>query len=522
MEDSEYNDSSNPVYPNGLAYTPQTKWEYAPFFKRHVFTGASQADQAANLVTSPSFQSFWSKGGNQTDYTSLFQIDSEAERVRHQIRLNSVGGISGSNFDIDRQAPRIKRPSIPVPPQGIRNIQFASNGWPVRIDNSILGMDYDQVLKEGAFVPVEQRDIFPSLTPQEREWWTKNLEQYQKDLLRADKASSNFRSIPVELRNQSGALIRADRDKLRLLNYGLTDQPLTRMVNASDSRNLLNVSAEFERGMSSAYGGPRVKYPNVLRFLSTQNPDASLAVLEGRRLQQIREEMRLFEEARRYPYLISSSKDSNLNILAGKTPTPFLDVVTPVPEPVAVPNALAGESRRVGRMTRDFVTGVTKNGNTWNDPLPSTTTTIYGPPSKYAGLQTALNNGVSVSLKALAVLGGIMEVQKVPDRIRGYYINALKQDPNWRPDVTDKIGMSLFAGLESALNYGSMGLWDEKERIARDATSTAGYGKGYYGTMIPEKGTTSVHYNPESRYDKKQGFEITDTINDEITHFINK
>lgn len=109
----------------------------------------------------------------------------------------------------------------------------------------------------------------------------------------------------------------------------------------------------------------------------------------------------------------------------------------------------------------------------------------------------------NVAGKTLAVVGGALEVAKVPDRVKGYYMNALKNDPNWRPDASDKFGMSLFAGLETALNFGSMGFYDQKERIYNDMTSGAGYGKGYYGTMVPPSGTTSVHYNPESRYERQ-------------------
>ena len=108
----------------------------------------------------------------------------------------------------------------------------------------------------------------------------------------------------------------------------------------------------------------------------------------------------------------------------------------------------------------------------------------------------------SVAGKGLVVAGAGLEVANVPRRMQGYYMNALKNDPNWRPDPSDKIGMAFMAGIESAANFATLGFYDQKERIATDMTSGAGYGKGYYGTMAPPAGTTSVHYNPESRYQR--------------------
>ena len=134
---------------------------------------------------------------------------------------------------------------------------------------------------------------------------------------------------------------------------------------------------------------------------------------------------------------------------------------------------------------------------------PDQSITVAGPASKYSQLAAKGQQAFHVGGKALAVIGGALEVANVPDRVKGYYMNALKNDPNWRPDASDKFGMSLFAGLESSANFATMGFYDQRERIARDATSGAGYGKGYYGTMIPRSGMTSVHQNPESRYDRQ-------------------
>lgn len=122
--------------------------------------------------------------------------------------------------------------------------------------------------------------------------------------------------------------------------------------------------------------------------------------------------------------------------------------------------------------------------------------------------------------KGLALAGAILEVSNVPERIKGYYINALTKDPTWRPDISDKFGMALFAGLESSVNFATAGFYDQKERILDDMTSQKGYGKGYYGTMIPAEGTTSVHYIPEKMLPSSK---ITETnVPEDLQRYIKK
>jgi hypothetical protein len=117
--------------------------------------------------------------------------------------------------------------------------------------------------------------------------------------------------------------------------------------------------------------------------------------------------------------------------------------------------------------------------------------------------QPEVARAVSVAGKGLAVVGAGLEIARVPSRIDNYKLNAWKNDANWKPDFSDELGMAAAAGVETSLNFATLGLWDNKERIARDATSGAGYGKGYYGTMVPPSGTTSVHNNPQSRYERQ-------------------
>ena len=451
-------EDSNDITTSPLAYTPQGNWEYAPFFKRNVYTGMSQADQAANLMTSDSFRNYWSKGAT-----------ASGEGITG-IRLNNPRqdfGITQLNEGrVNTERPFYGNQSKPT--------KGSTNG----------------VLK------------FSGLRNTDPTYW--------------------------DLRNQAGAPIKADRDALALLKYRVQNNGNTRYVSNNGYGDLLGLSAEIQP--NGTMNPISYRFPADLRFRYNSSAQPLLtadAIMDYNR--QLQWERDLFA----YSSLMKNGKFPNLesgnvnNRVGARGPLysipENLDVPTPQearPRPFALPTNPSQE-RRVGRITQNVVTGVFANGRPWTDPLPnSTTTTIYGPPDKYAGLKTALKNTAYVGAKVLAVVGGALEVARVPDRVKGYYINALKDNPNWRPDASDKFGMSLFAGVETAANFATMGLYDVSPQIRKDATSTAGYGKGYYGTMIPEKGTTSVQYNPDSRYDKKQGFEITDTINDEIGHYI--
>lgn len=153
-------------------------------------------------------------------------------------------------------------------------------------------------------------------------------------------------------------------------------------------------------------------------------------------------------------------------------------------EEVFVPATMGNKARRVANVNTDG------------------SITVIGPADEASKWAARGRQALNIGGKALLVAGIAGETMNTPSRIQKYYMNALKEDPNWRPDISDKIGMSFAAGVENAINFGTMGFYDQKERIFNDMTSGAGYGKGYYGTMTPPAGTTSVHYNPESRYQR--------------------
>lgn len=511
------------------AYTPLNEWKYVPFYKKNVFTGAGQFDQAANLITSPSFQNFWSSGGSQSDFTTGIRIESEMRDV------GLASDIKRRNIDISSKLP--PRPRLPTPPPHIRPIELDPFGMP-KIQQGPIG-DVGEALglggqtareafETGMFVPSKYKDIWPHMTAEEQSWWNQRLRgvgegnNYNQKMLNWQHANSASRSVPIELRGIAGALPREERMLYNTLHYGMDagvakfispehysrfDLKNYRLVNASDPSNLLGVSQELSDSRKFLHPNNRIR--TGISLLTSDNPELPLNLREARRVIKDAGQLSLENNLVRADQMWTKTHDmaDNFNSLKNAKGNLGLYSLEDVP-PVVKDEFAVGvgqynqNKRNIGGIKRDMAIGVGADGKPWTDPLPTTTTTVYGPPSKSAQWMARGEQALHVGGKALMVLGGVMEQFNVPDRMKGYYINALQQDPNWRPDPSDKLGMAMWAGVESALNFGTMGMWDQKERIATDMTSGAGRGKGFYGTMVPPVGTTSVHSVPD-RYERQ-------------------
>jgi hypothetical protein len=508
------------------AYTPINEWNYVPFYKKNVFTGAGQADQAANLITSPSFTSFWSSGGSQEDNISAVRVTS-ATRDRDVTALASQG-----KYNIDSPSPT--PPPRPVPPEGIRNIDFKTYynkegyylqghqqveiPWELRVENAPnrwSNMNYDWH-PDSPYRPATMQGTFPQLTHEEHNWWIKEMRGGEIDpktgLMSGGwneryndyySARLKHESIPLALRNTAGAMVRDDRQLYSTLRY-FTDgsgQGVYRGVNASSPTNLAGLSSELSLyGKGSRFSVPTAnpKWQSNILFVSSPSGELAMNTRNSQRVLGLGDTYRLNERAitDTAPYAANTGRP------IPEDTGPLLDIAQQEPEAIALTKSNLNEARRVGMIQRDKISGVDKAGKHWQDARPSTTTTVYGPPSKSAQWMARGEQALHIGGKALMVLGGVMEQFNVPERMKGYYTNALQQDPNWRPDPSDKLGMAVWAGLESAMNFGTMGFWDQKDRIATDMTSGAGRGKGFYGTMVPPSGMTSVHSAPD-RYERQ-------------------
>lgn len=510
-------------------YIPITKWNYVPFYKKYTFTGVSQTDQAANLITSPSFTSFWSGGGSQADLTTGMRLDSETRDVHLAKQLRSR--------DIDYTPNIPKKPTLPTPPPHIRPIKLDTWGYPLT-QNPLKGLGEhlglgletaQEAFEHGMFVPAKHGDIWPLMTAEEQAWWHQKVRgigeglNYNNQVSNWQAAKSATHSVPIELRNIPSALPRNERMLVNTLHYGMdagvapylianpnqrhADLKNFRLVNASDPSNLSGVSQEL--GDYAGYGPNRsrgryvpsdARHKTGIMLVSSSNPELPLNLRESRRVLAEAGQMRLenkaiietgsyLEKIDDVPKARPVHKINNLHI-GGPLPQTPLDDIPPV----------VRDEFNVG--AERYREGARRVGTITTDAAKNTTMNVYGPPDKYAQWRARGMQALNVGGKILLGAGIVGETMNTPSRLQQYYMNALKEDPNWRPDISDKIGMSFAAGVENAINFGTMGFYDQRERIFNDMTAGAGYGKGYYGTMTPPAGTTSVHYNPQSRYER--------------------
>ena len=470
------------------AYNPFfTERKWTPFYKRHVFTGGAQTEQAANLITSPSFQKFWSGGGSQGDYTSGLRVDSPKE----QAEITRRGANNKYNIDVDYKATAGPRPTLSIPPEGIRPIQVDKRGWPILRDNTMLGLNAQELHDRGAFRPAKFADIWPDLTPQEQAYWEKEIrgqKGYNSRLANWEGVLSKQTNIPIELRNISGALPREDRHLIRLLDYKYipaTENGLVRVVNASTPSNLLGVADELK---AYSYGGgsvrnvsilPTVRHPHTLQYVTTTNPDVALAPLQAGRVRSEASVLRLFHEATK----LANAKDEvdAANLVKGfnfkplqERFTPLTDIPAVDKEPFAIPKETFNtQVRRVGFIQPEPFHGVDANGRPYTDSQSTTQTVVYGPPAKGRMAETILNNTVHYGGKTLGAVGAVSEGISIPWRKyqilnqmraeRGEAPMSEPYDINKFPEggISDQIKSHMLATGEAFVNFGTMGYHDD-------------------------------------------------------------
>jgi hypothetical protein len=474
---------------SGVSIRNLDKWAYTPFYKRNVFTGINQAEQAANLLTSPSFTEYWSQGGSQADNTSLVRVSS----TPRDVFVNN--NMSKYEYRHPRRIP--SSPTRPTPPSGIRNIEWFMGG--------------PRMSDAGTMIPVEMESVWPELTAEEKTWWDDALKKHGKKTEEMARIRASNSNVPIEIRNIRGALPLEERRTLSLLNYHTNEYGQTRMVNASSPSNLLGVASELEDHVSvPARAGlnktgrfsPTLSRASGISYLSTTSPDVALAVHDSRRLLDAGELIRLESEAAHsnyYPNINWGKKSPEpINI----TPNEFDDIAPVSRNPVAVPSQEARQARSVGRITRDSVpAGLGSNGQPIRDALPSTTTTIYGPPDKYAALRTAGKNaynvaqtGFSYGMSGLALYGAIDAGMSVPARHEAYQ----RGGNNW-------LLSQAAAQSDAMLNFMTLGGWDAIEHGRHRGGTRGDYRGEMSNIQAPRLGLIneqSVHANP-NRYERQ-------------------
>jgi hypothetical protein len=474
------------------AYNPFfTERKWTPFYKRYTFTGASQADQAANLITSPSFQNFWSGGGSQADYTTGVRVDSlkrDAELGRHPRRRN---------IDFKPNIPA--KPQLPTPPPHIRPIQLDQFGYPLTqnpmrgiSDHLGLGATTAAEMAEGGmFVPAKFQDIWPHMSAEEQAWWHERTRGIGKgnnynNLVANWQASKNAVSeVPIDLRDIRGALPRDQRMLVNTLNYGMDantvkymvdtpsgrfDDKTLRLVNASSPSNMAGVSEELSQFTgdtfkSGRYVPPSVRHRSGIMLLSSTSPDLPLALHESRSVlaeaQQIRNE---YDAMRSTENWMTNTAKQPFTRPSPLPATTYLDIPEVNKDPFPVNTATFKENaRRVGTITPLEING---------DTSRATRTTVYGPPVKGMGVETALNNTLHYGGKVLGVAGGVLEGTSVPRRsyelindfrrMKGEPIMTQPYDINRYPDASAwEIAAGTGLGiLEAQANFITLGVTD--------------------------------------------------------------
>jgi hypothetical protein len=525
-----------------------TERRWTPFYKRHVFTGASQADQAANLITSPSFTSFWSGGGSQADLTTGVRLDSETRDVQ------LASGFKRRNIDYTPNIP--PKPTLPTPPPHIRPIKLDTWGYPLtqnplgKLGEHLgLGMETAQeAFEHGMFVPAKHGDIWPHMTAEEQAWWherTRGLGKgfnYNNQVSNWQAAKSAVADIPIELRNIPSALPRDERMLVNTLHYGMdagvghylvtnpnqrhADLKNFRLVNASDPSTLSGVSQELSDYVGTGKNRGRYvplsdRHNTGIMMVSSSNPELPLNLHNSRRVLaeagQIRLENKAILDTTDYmmqrpdiPQARPVHKVNNLHI-GGKLPeTPHLDVVPAVKDEFNIGTGRYREdARRVGTIVSDASRNTTMN--------------LYGPPVKGMGAEVALNNTLHYGGKTLGAVGAVAEGLSIPLR-RYLFINKIREqsglpplsepyDINKFPDASSSElvqGQILGTG-EAMANFISMGIWDHYAH-PEWRKPIEPVQRGYYsdaGQRVPNwvPNLQSTYQRPPDTYQDRPSFE---------------
>lgn len=486
------------------AYNPFfTERKWTPFYKRYTFTGAGQADQAANLITSPSFTEFWSGGGNQIDNTTGIRVDSQTRDV------HLASTLKRRNIDYTPQIP--PKPKLPTPPPHIRPIQLDTWGYPLtqnplgKLGEHLgLGMETAQeAFEHGMFVPAKHADIWPHMTAEEQAWWherTRGLgkgNNYNNLVANWHAAKGAIKDIPIELRNIRGALPRDERRLVNTLYYGMDagvspylvtnpnerfDMKNFRLVNASDPSTRAGVAEELSQFVGDGrrtgrFVPPSTRHNSGIMLLSSSNPELPLALHEGRgvlsQAMQIRREYEAInvndgwlQAPQQKPPVRPIHKINNLSIGGPLPETPHLDIPEVNKDPFAVGAGRYREGvRRVGT--------IVPNERVGNSDARSTTTRVYGPPTKGMAAETIASNTLHYGGKALGFAGGVLEGTTVP--MRAYdLINDFRRmnsepvmtqpfDANRYPDASAlEIARATGLGImEAQANFITFGLTDK-------------------------------------------------------------
>jgi len=403
----------------GSGITPRNldKWSYTPFYKRNVFTGVDQANSAANLMTSDSFRNYWSQGM------------ANPSRVPFEGFIDKVSGIEPT----------------PETYTGVR----------------IESLNMDRIMAE------RNHRRLDFMKPYKPEYGSKQLTGM--DAMGRSTYSFGGQKNPIywDLANKAGAETLEDRALLSVLKYRNPDESgLTRYTLANSPRDTLDLAEEF-----------RLHTTKVDTQVISPTRPAKIMFRDGwfgpaiEKSNKIMDKNAIMEEERLAIDRANALDARQWQLIHKGQESPFQDSEYSQPKPRPfVYSTNPAEERRVGRIEYTYP----KKGEVMGS---NQTTTIYGPPDKYAGLKTFGKNaynvaqtGASYAANGLALAGAIDAGMSVPARHEAYQ----RGGANW---PLAQAG----AQSDAMMNFMTLGAWDSRHN-----------NQGTYGDYTGDRSSSTI------------------------------
>ena len=419
---NEKTNAEKNLYMGAGVYAPEVATgAEIPFFRRYTFSGASQADEAAQLLSSPSFRSYWSQG--MTDNN-------------HLTRLGRA---------LDRIVPKaLRMGDIPETLSGVR----VSNPNDIALTNAFNAGKLD-------FTTPYKPKFLPS------DYQLSGMDAQGNNTYSLVPNAKNVNKTYWDLRNVRGAELAEDRALLSILKYRNNDPAsgLTRYVANNNADDVFGLSEELARHTNQTSDFKVVpKSPAKIIFRDGWfRPQMDLS----QRIMQANDVLEAERQAVVDAELMAGGVRPPVN--AGEDVAPIGANAKPKP---FVARTDANEERTVGRITNNYKRRGPK--------LPfDHTTEIYGPPKitdilKARG-QQALRLGAR-GLTGLAILATPFDaVARRNEYFRDYYTEHGKE-----PSDLMGAGIRLRAGLEPVLNAATFGAYDTRRNVQGIMDTTTG------------------------------------------------
>lgn len=426
---NEKTNAEKNLYMGAGVYAPEiATGADVPFFKRYTFTGPSQADQAANLMTSPSFRSYWSQG--MTDNSHLGRLSRFTDKLV---------------------------------PKAVRMGDFPETVSGIRIDSPSETNVVNQINSKRLDFTTPYK---PQFRPSDYELVGMNANG--EPIYRVKLNATNLNKTYWDLRNTGGAQLNQDRALLSILKYRNTDPAsgLSRYVSNNSVDETLGLASELQRHTTAT--DTQVLSPNnpaKIKFRAGwMKPEMRISdgiMQTNALLTDERNALLLAESQNRLGTASKFFIDADGNLVLRPTFANPADDVAPIganaePRPF-VARTTAGEERDVGRIR------YTRPDNAPRG-TPNQTTTVIGPPKMTDILKARALQVARIGAKGLTGLTLLATPFDAVAR-RNQYFGDYYREHGEEPSNLMGAGIRLRAGLEPALNAATLGAYDTRRNV---------------------------------------------------------